>query len=288
MKKISKAVFPVGGMGTRFLPATKSIPKELLPIIDKPLIQYAVEEAIDAGIETLIFITSASKHAISDHFDPMPDLRAKFVAENKQHLVDKLDTLPLEIQRVFIPQGQPLGLGHAVLQAKPLIEEDEMFAVILADDFIQANNHPLRRLLTLAEQQGAATISVEAVAPERISSYGVIAPDVWHDDYAQVNAIIEKPAMVDAPSEYGVIGRYVLPYSVFAALNQVKMDQNNEIQLTDALKVLIGQSGLQAVKLLGQRFDCGSQDGFVMANLHVALQDETLLKKIKDYLSKWD
>ncbi len=288
MKKISKAVFPVGGMGTRFLPATKSIPKELLPIIDKPLIQYAVEEAIDAGIETLIFITSASKHAISDHFDPMPDLRAKFVAENKHHLVEKLDTLPLEIQRVFIPQGQPLGLGHAVLQAKPLIEENEMFAVILADDFIQANNNPLRRLLTLAEQQGAATISVEAVEPERISSYGVIAPDAWHDDYAQVNAIIEKPAVVDAPSEYGVIGRYVLPYSVFAALNQVTMDQNNEIQLTDALKVLIDQSGLQAVKLLGQRFDCGSQDGFVMANLHVAMQDETLLRKIKDYLSKWE
>ncbi len=286
MKKITKAVFPVGGMGTRFLPATKSIPKELLPIIDKPLIQYAVEEAIEAGIETLIFITSASKHAISDHFDPMPDLRAKFVSQNKQHLVKKLDTLPLEIQRVFIPQGQPLGLGHAVLQAEAMIEDDEMFAVILADDFIQAEYNPLRRLIAVAESNGRATISVEAVERQRISSYGVIAPGQWQGDHVSVNEIIEKPDAASAPSEFGVIGRYVLPQSIFAVLSQTQMDKNHEIQLTDALKELIQLDGLQAVKLAGQRFDCGSQDGFVLANLHVAMQDGDLNQKIRSYLTE--
>ncbi len=285
MKKVTKAVFPVGGMGTRFLPATKSIPKELLPIIDKPLIQYAVEEAIEAGIETLIFITSASKHAISDHFDPMPDLRAKFLSQKKYDLVEKLDTLPLEVKRVFIPQGQPLGLGHAVLQAESMIEDDEMFAVILADDFIQADINPLRRLIDIAEVNGRATISVEAVEESRISSYGVIAPGHWQDDFAAIDEIVEKPEVALAPSNFGVIGRYVLPQSVFAVLSQTQMDDNQEIQLTDALKQLININGLQAVKLAGQRFDCGSQEGFVLANLHVAMQDKKLNTQIKAYLS---
>ncbi len=286
MKKITKAIFPVGGMGTRFLPATKSIPKELLPIIDKPLIQYAVEEAIDAGIETLIFITSASKHAISDHFDPMPDLRAKFLSQNKQHLVNKLDTLPIEVKRVFIPQGQPLGLGHAVLQAEPMIEEDEMFAVILADDFIQADKNPLRRLVEVAQNNGRSTISVESVASSRISSYGVIAPDEWQGDFVGVNEIVEKPEAALAPSKFGVIGRYILPQSIFAVLAQTQMDHNQEIQLTDALKKMINLNGLQAVKLAGKRFDCGSQDGFVLANLHVAMENKELNKQIRTYLSR--
>lgn len=285
MKKISKAVFPVGGMGTRFLPATKSIPKELLPIIDKPLIQYAVEEAIEAGIETLIFITSASKHAISDHFDPMPDLRSKFMAQNKSHLVKKLDTLPIEVKRVFIPQGQPLGLGHAVLQAEPMIEADEMFAVILADDFIQSTDNPLSRLLSAAQTNGQATISVEAVPQERISSYGVIEPATWQGDLTAIADIIEKPSSATAPSNFGVIGRYVLPQSVFAVLKETQMDKNQEIQLTDALKELIQMNGLQAVQLQGQRFDCGSQEGFVMANLHVAMKNPELKAQITDYLS---
>ncbi len=285
MKKITKAVFPVGGMGTRFLPATKSIPKELLPIIDKPLIQYAVEEAIAAGIETLIFITSASKHAISDHFDPMPDLRAKFMAQNKSHLVEKLDTLPVKIQRVFIPQGAPLGLGHAVLQAEAMIGTDEMFAVILADDFIQAETNPLQRLITVAETNHSATISVEEVSDDRISSYGVIKPSEWQSDYTRVVDIIEKPSLKMAPSNFGVIGRYVLPQSVFSVLKETQMDNNQEYQLTDALNALMNSSGLQAVKLAGQRFDCGSQEGFVLANLHVAMQNPEFKSQIQNYLS---
>jgi UTP--glucose-1-phosphate uridylyltransferase len=285
MKKISKAVFPVGGMGTRFLPATKSIPKELLPIIDKPLIQYAVEEALEAGITTLIFITSASKHAISDHFDPMPDLRAKFMDQGKEHLVEKLDTLPIDIQRVFIPQGQPLGLGHAVLQAESLIEEGEMFAVLLADDFLQATDNPLQALLNAAMRNETATISVEQVSDERISSYGVIQPETWQDGVCQVHDIIEKPPLAQAPSRFGVIGRYVLPQTVFSHLKNTRVDAHNEIQLTDALKDLMNQQGLQAVQLDGLRFDCGSQEGFVLANLHVAMQNQKLGQQIRDYLN---
>ncbi|MEZ5472239.1 MAG: UTP--glucose-1-phosphate uridylyltransferase [Marinicella sp.] len=284
MKKITKAVFPVGGMGTRFLPATKSIPKELLPIIDKPLIQYAVEEAVEAGITTLIFITSATKHAISDHFDPMPDLRAHFINQGKHQLAEKLDTLPLEIKRVFIPQGQPLGLGHAVLQAESLIEEDEMFAVILADDFIEAPNNPLSCLIEHAQQCQKATISVEQVAADRISSYGVIGTTSWQGDLAQVSEIVEKPSAEDAPSDYGVIGRYVLPQALFQRLRETHMDRNQEIQLTDALKQIMTEQGLQAVKLSGQRFDCGSQDGFVLANLHVAMKSPELAEKIRQSL----
>ncbi|TDR18494.1 UTP--glucose-1-phosphate uridylyltransferase [Marinicella litoralis] len=286
MKKITKAVFPVGGMGTRFLPATKSIPKELLPIIDKPLIQYAVEEALEAGISTLIFITSATKHAISDHFDPMPDLRSRFIDEGKPHLAKKLDTLPLEIQRVFIPQGQPLGLGHAVLQAESLIEEGEMFAVLLADDFIEAKNNPLSRLIEAATSNQKPTISVEKVSDDRIGSYGVIGAGPWDLDVTQVSKIVEKPNAKDAPSNYGVIGRYVLPQSVFSVLRQTEMDHNREIQLTDALQHMMQVNGLQAVKLSGQRFDCGSQEGFVLANLHVAMQNSQLKQQIMAYLSK--
>jgi UTP--glucose-1-phosphate uridylyltransferase len=281
MKKITKAVFPVGGMGTRFLPATKSIPKELLPIIDKPLIQYAVEEAVDAGITTLIFITSASKHAISDHFDPMPDLRAQFIKAGKAHLAEKLDTLPIEIQRVFIPQGQPLGLGHAVLQAESLIEDDEMFAVLLADDFIEAPNNPLTQLIDSAQNNLTTTISVEQVTSDRLSSYGVIGTDSWQGDVCQVTEIIEKPDPAEAPSDYGVIGRYVLPHAIFDKLKKTEKDRNQEIQLTDALKEVMHVDGLQAVKLTGQRFDCGSQEGFVMANLHIAMQTPELAKIIK-------
>ncbi len=284
MKKITKAVFPVGGMGSRFLPATKSIPKELLPIINKPLIQYAVEEAIEADIETLIFITSASKHAISDHFDPMPDLQARFKAQNKIELAHKLDTLPIDIQRVFIPQGEPLGLGHAVLQAKSLIEENEMFAVILADDFIEAEHNPLRRLIEAASLTASTTISVEQVERERLSQYGVIEPLAWHQDLARISDIIEKPTTEQAPSEYGVIGRYILPQRIFAYLEATEMDGNQEIQLTDALKKLGKTEGMQAIRLSGRRFDCGSKEGFVLANLHVAMENPVLKSQILAYL----
>ncbi len=282
--KITKAVFPVGGLGTRFLPATKSMPKELMPIINKPLIQYAVEEALAVGIETLIFVTSASKHAIFDHFDPMLELKMRFEAQGKSHLIEKMNTLSADIQTVFVPQGEPLGLGHAVLQAHGLIADDEMFAVLLADDFIQAKNNPLQPLIDTALSTGQAVLSVEQVAPERLSSYGVISPQVWQNGRAQINAIIEKPETGKAPSDFGVIGRYVLPASIFDILRHTKMDAKGEIQLTDAIKELINNGGVQAVQLEGERFDCGHHEGFVMANLHVAMQQPELRQKILNYL----
>jgi len=283
-KKITKAVFPVGGLGTRFLPATKSMPKELMPIINKPLIQYAVEEALAVGIETLIFVTSVSKHAIFNHFDPMPELQMRFEAQGKTHLIEKMHTLSSHIQTVYVPQGEPLGLGHAVLQAHGLVAEDEMFAVLLADDFIQAAGNPLQPLVEAALSTGQAALSVEQVAAERLSSYGVISPQEWRDGRTQIKAIIEKPGAGQAPSDFGVIGRYVLPASIFDILRTTPIDAKGEIQLTDAIKELINTSGVQAVQLEGERFDCGHHEGFVMANLHVAMQQPKLRQKILNYL----
>lgn len=284
-KKITKAVFPVGGLGTRFLPATKSMPKELMPIIDKPLIQYAVEEALEVGIETLIFVTSASKHAIFDHFDPMPSLKLRFKQQGRQDLLDKVDILSPEIKTVFIPQGEPLGLGHAVLQAQSLIAGDEMFAVLLADDFIEASDNPLLALLDCARSTGQTCLSVEQVPPERISSYGVVAPKQWHQNRSEIDAIVEKPPREEAPSDFGVIGRYVLPAVIFDILSDTKADAKGEIQLTDAIKTLLQREGVHAVKLAGQRFDCGHHEGFVLANLHVAMKDPQLRPKIKNYFA---
>lgn len=278
--KITKAVFPVGGLGTRFLPATKSMPKELMPIIDKPLIQYAVEEALAVGIETLIFVTSASKHAIFDHFDPMPSLKMRFQQQGRMDLVEKVDILSPNIKTVFIPQGEPLGLGHAVLQAQSLIGADEMFTVLLADDFIEAPQNPLLALIECARATGQTTLSVEQVPTERISSYGIVSPKQWHHGQAEIEAIVEKPALEEAPSDYGVIGRYVLPARIFQVLQNTVADGKGEIQLTDAIKTLLQQEGAHAVQLAGRRFDCGHHEGFVMANLHVAMKDQSLREKI--------
>ena len=285
MKKITKAVFPVGGMGTRFLPATKSIPKEMLPIIDKPLIQYAVEEAIEAGITTLIFITSASKHAISDHFDPKPLLREKFFKEGKQHLLDKLHTIPNEITRVFVPQGEPLGLGHAVLQAKEVVG-DEYFAVILADDFIKPNgNNATGQLIDTAIKKSASVISVEQVNDDRVSQYGIV--DIGDSDSSinEIKTIVEKPRLADAPSNLGVIGRYVLSPEVFDILENTQSDKGGEIQLTDALaQLLVQPNKLYAATLNGKRYDCGHKLGYVQATIDCALEDDQIGVNVADFI----
>ncbi len=289
MKKITKAVFPVGGMGTRFLPATKSIPKEMLPIIDKPLIQYAVEEAIEAGITTLIFITSASKHAISGHFDPKPLLREKFFKEGKQHLLDKLHTIPNEITRVFVPQGEPLGLGHAVLQAKDIVG-DEYFAVILADDFIKPNgNNATTQLIDAAIEKNASVISVEQVEDERVSQYGIV--DIGDADSStnEIKMIVEKPRLADAPSDLGVIGRYVLSPEVFDLLETTQSDKGGEIQLTDALAQLLKKpKNLYAATLDGKRYDCGHKLGYVQATIDCALEDEDIGKNVAKFIERLD
>ncbi len=285
MKKITKAVFPVGGMGTRFLPATKSIPKEMLPIIDKPLIQYAVEEAIAAGITTLIFITSASKHAISDHFDPKPLLRKKFDSEGKQHLLDKLTTIPSGITRVFIPQGEPLGLGHAVLQAKDIIG-DEYFSVILADDFIKpGGDNPTKQLIDAAIENSASVISVEEVPDDRVSQYGIADINNNGSDVNVIETIVEKPALEDAPSNLGVIGRYVLSPEVFGLLEDTQSDKGGEIQLTDALAMLLNKpDNLYAATLKGKRYDCGHKLGYIQATIDCALDDGDISADVTQFI----
>ncbi|HOP22020.1 MAG TPA: UTP--glucose-1-phosphate uridylyltransferase [Gammaproteobacteria bacterium] len=288
MKKISKAVFPVGGMGTRFLPATKSIPKEMLPIIDKPLIQYAVEEAIEAGVKTLIFITSASKHAISDHFDPKPLLRQKFTDEGKTELVDKLDTLTTQITRVFIPQGEPLGLGHAVLQAKEVVD-DEYFVVILADDYIKPEKgvNATKQLIDASIKYDASVISVEEVTDDRVSSYGIVDVGNNESDVNLIQSIVEKPKLEDAPSNLGVIGRYVLSPEIFALLEETQCDKSGEIQLTDALaKLLDKPNNLYAATLKGKRYDCGHKLGYVQATIDSALDDNSISKQVADFIHK--
>lgn len=288
MKKISKAVFPVGGMGTRFLPATKSIPKEMLPIIDKPLIQYAVEEAIEAGVKTLIFITSASKHAISDHFDPKPLLRQKFTDEGKTELVDKLDTLTTQITRVFIPQGEPLGLGHAVLQAKEVVD-DEYFVVILADDYIKPEKgvNATKQLIDASIKYDASVISVEEVTDDRVSSYGIVDVGNNESDVNLIQSIVEKPKLEDAPSNLGVIGRYVLSPEIFALLEETQCDKSGEIQLTDALaKLLEKPNNLYAATLKGKRYDCGHKLGYVQATIDSALDDNSISKQVADFIHK--
>jgi UTP--glucose-1-phosphate uridylyltransferase len=286
MKKITKAVFPVGGMGTRFLPATKSIPKEMLPIIDKPLIQYAVEEAIEAGITTLIFITSASKHAISDHFDPQPLLRKKFEIEEKHHLLEKLTTIPKNITRVFIPQGEPLGLGHAVLQAKELIG-DEYFSVILADDFIKPDkqHNATQQLINASNDNNASVISVEKVPDNRVSQYGIVDINSNGSDVSSIRTIVEKPALEDAPSNLGVIGRYVLAPEVFELLEKTQCDKSGEIQLTDALAQLLNKpDNLYAATLSGKRYDCGHKLGYIQATIDCALNDQEISNQLKDFI----
>lgn len=286
MKKITKAVFPVGGMGTRFLPATKSIPKEMLPIIDKPLIQYAVEEAIQAGITTLIFITSASKHAISDHFDPQPLLRKKFSHEGKDHLLDKLTTIPNGITRVFIPQGEPLGLGHAVLQAKEIIG-DEYFSVILADDFIKPTkeNNATKQLIQASIKNNASVISVEEVPDNRVSQYGIVDIGESFNEVNSIQTIVEKPTLKDAPSNLGVIGRYVLSPEVFDLLEKTQSDKGGEIQLTDALAMLLDKpNNLYAATLKGKRYDCGHKLGYIQATIDLALNDKDITQDVSEFI----
>lgn len=288
MTKITKAVFPVGGMGTRFLPATKSIPKEMLPIIDKPLIQYAVEEAIEAGITTLIFITSASKHSISDHFDPHPLLCEKFSKEGKNHLIKKLNTLPIEITRVFIPQGEPLGLGHAVLQAKEIVG-DEYFSVILADDFIKPDGtNATKQLINASIEKNASVISVEMVPDDRVSQYGIVDIDDKNSDVNKINTIVEKPTLEKAPSNLGVIGRYVLSPEVFDLLEKTTSDKGGEIQLTDALAQLLNKpDNLYAATLNGKRYDCGHKLGYIQASIDSALNDPDISDQVTEFINNF-
>ncbi|HLF30072.1 MAG TPA: UTP--glucose-1-phosphate uridylyltransferase GalU [Xanthomonadales bacterium] len=286
MKRVRKAVFPVAGLGTRFLPATKSIPKEMLPVVDKPLIQYAVEEALEAGIETLIFITSRNKHAISDHFDTAFELQTRLSSTGKVELLARVtDIIPEHVSRVHVTQTEALGLGHAVLCAESVVG-DEPFAIILADDMV-LNRGPgaLSQMVALHQRTGASVVGVEEIPPELTRSYGVVGVTEQPDGNLAIHTIVEKPESKDAPSRLGVVGRYVLSPGIFGQLRQVKPGVGGEIQLTDGIAALLRSEPVLALPFAGVRYDCGSREGYIRATIDHALELDELREAVLDHMA---
>ena len=265
-KPITKAVFPVAGLGTRFLPATKASPKEMLNVVDKPLIQYAVEEAIAAGITEMIFVTGRSKRAIEDHFDKAYELEAELEAKNKQSLLEIVRNVkPSHVDCVYVRQAEPLGLGHAVLCAEKLVR-DESFAVILADDLLDGQPAVLKQMVDLFAKQNASILAVEKIKPEQSKSYGVVAAQSQGAGIHMVSGIIEKPESKDAPSNLGVVGRYILSSSIFKHIRNLKPGSGGEYQLTDAIAALLKEEPVIAYEYEGIRYDCGSKLGSPLAS----------------------
>jgi len=269
-RHIRKAVFPVAGLGTRFLPATKAMPKEMLPIVDKPLIQYAVEEAAAAGIDQMVFVTGRNKRAIEDHFDRAPELELLLAESSKHALLDALMSVtPKGITFVYVRQSEQLGLGHAVLCAQPVVGDDP-FAVILADDLIDATPGATSQLVATYDQHQASVLAVEDVPLEDTSKYGIVATKRIDSRVERVTGIIEKPDPADAPSTLAVVGRYVLRAEIFAELATTERGRGGEIQLTDAIARLVAKGEVLAHRFGGTRFDCGSKHGFMAANVAFA------------------
>lgn len=286
-QKIRKAVFPVAGMGTRFLPATKAMPKEMLPIVDKPLIQYAVEEAVAAGITDLVFVTGRNKRAIEDHFDAAPELEADLSAKNKHALLDVVrHILPAHVRCIYLRQAAALGLGHAVLCAQPVIG-NEAFAVLLADDLIEANVPVTRQLVEQYETHGASVLAVQDVPRIDTDKYGIVTGEALggdpHHTTLRVSGIIEKPAPEHAPSTLAVVGRYILSPQIFAALSATQCGQGGEIQLTDGIARLLQQEPVLAHRYTGTRYDCGSKRGFWHATMMLGLKDPDIADLAKTY-----
>ncbi|GAA5236085.1 UTP--glucose-1-phosphate uridylyltransferase GalU [Verticiella sediminum] len=269
MKPVRKAVFPVAGLGTRFLPATKASPKEMLPVVDKPLIQYAVEEAVAAGVTDLIFIIGRNKRAIEDHFDSAPELEAVLEAKQKHELLDSVrNILPPHVNCIYIRQASPLGLGHAVLCAAPVVG-DEPFAVLLADDLIDADVAVTRQLIQAAHAQNGSVIGVQEVPKQDTDKYGIVAAEPVDGRTEQITSIVEKPKPADAPSNLAVVGRYVLEPQIFEMLRRTQQGVGGEIQLTDAIAALLNERKVFAYRYEGTRYDCGSKAGFFEATVAI-------------------
>jgi UTP--glucose-1-phosphate uridylyltransferase len=284
MKKITKAVFPVAGLGTRFLPATKASPKEMLPIVDKPLIQYAAEEAIAAGATELIFITGKNKRSIEDHFDNAGELEALLEASGKKEILAMLKAiLPSHVSCIFIRQPKALGLGHAVLCAKPVVG-DAPFSVILADDLIDADISVTKQMADVYSTKGCSVLGVEDVLPSETGSYGIVDALTIDANLLKVNSIVEKPKPKDAPSTLAVVGRYIFTPTIFNCLEQVKPGKGNEIQLTDGISDLMAIEDVFAYRFAGKRYDCGSKLGFMKANVELALKHPELKESFASYL----
>jgi len=286
MKKLRKAVLPVAGFGTRFLPATKATPKEMLPIIDKPLVQYAVEEAIKIGIEEIIFITNPSKYSIKNHFDKSLLLEEKLIKSGKFDFVEKLNPSEFnDIKFTYINQQEQKGLGHAILLAEDFIN-NEPFAVLLPDDLFFSEKSCLMQLEEVYKQTNSSVIAVNKIDAHNIHKYGVIKPGFVNNRAIEVLDIVEKPKYEDAPSDIAVCGRYILNSSIFKYLNKTSPDSGEEIQLTDAIKMMLKDESVYACVYQGKKFDCGSKKGFVEATLTISLRDPEIKDEIKDFIRK--
>ncbi|GHD68155.1 UTP--glucose-1-phosphate uridylyltransferase [Luteimonas padinae] len=284
-RRIRKAVFPVAGLGTRFLPATKTVPKEMLPIVDRPLIQYAVDEAVEAGCDTMVFVTNRYKHAVADYFDKAYELEQKLERAGKTTQLELVrNVLPKGVRAVFVTQAEALGLGHAVLCAKPVVG-DEPFAVILPDDLIW-NRGPgaLAQMADVAEASGSSVIATQSVPAEQVSSYGIVATDEFSNRRGRITAIVEKPRPADAPSDLAVVGRYVLSPRIFDLLEATRPGAGGEIQLTDAISALLAEESVLAYHFQGTRFDCGTHIGLIEATIRHALDHEKLSEAAQGFM----
>ena len=276
--RIRKAVFPVAGLGTRFLPATKTVPKEMMPIVDKPLIQYAVDEAIEAGCDTLVFVTNRYKHAVADYFDKAYELEQKLEKAGKDAQLGLVrNILPPHVRAVFVTQAEALGLGHAVLCAKPVVG-NEPFAVMLPDDLIwnRKGDGALKQMADLAEREGGSVVAVEDVPRAMTGSYGIVDAPAFDGRSGLIRSMVEKPAPEDAPSTLAVVGRYVLDGRIFDLLERTRPGKGGEIQLTDAIQQLLAEQPVHAFRFQGTRFDCGSHLGLIEATIRFALDNEQL------------
>lgn len=275
--RIRTAVFPVAGLGTRFLPATKTVPKEMLPIVDRPLIQYAVDEAIEAGCDTLVFVTNRYKHAVADYFDKAYELEQKLEKSGKNEQLELIrNVLPPHVRAVFVTQAEALGLGHAVLCAKPVVG-DAPFAVLLPDDLIWSRGPgALKQMADHAESTGASVIAVQDVAREQTGSYGIVDAPAFSGRAGRIEAIVEKPKPADAPSTLAVVGRYILDPRIFGLLETTRSGAGGEIQLTDAIASLLKEKPVDAYRFHGTRFDCGTHLGLIEATVRYALDHEIL------------
>ena len=286
---VRKAVFPVAGLGTRFLPATKANPKEMLPVVDKPLIQYAAEEAVEAGITDLIFVTGRNKRAIPDHFDKAYELEIELEKAGKTHMLEVVrGILPNGVTCVYIRQSEALGLGHAVLCAASVVGE-EPFAVLLADDLVAKPAHGpgcLSQMVAQFARQGCSVLGVEEILPAHSKRYGIVDPGARVDQrVVQVKGLVEKPDPAQAPSNLGVVGRYILTPEIFPVLNKTERGAGGEIQLTDAIADLIPSQGVCAYSFEGKRYDCGDKLGYLQATVEFALGHDQLGEEFARYLT---
>ncbi len=284
MKKITKAVFPVAGLGSRFLPATKASPKEMMPVVDKPLIQYAVEEAVAAGITDLVFITGRNKRAIEDHFDTAYELEAELAARGKEELLGMVrEVIPGHVNCIYIRQPEALGLGHAVLCARPVLQ-DEPFAVILADDLIDGDTPVVKQMVEVFERHQCSILGVQNVPREQTGNYGIVSYTALEPGVERVSAIVEKPSPETAPSTLAVVGRYILTPRIFHYLAQVQSGAGGEIQLTDGIAALLQEEQLLAYRFNGIRYDCGAKLGYLQAQVAFGLRHAEVRDAFAAYL----